>query len=125
MGFLYFPARMDCPTTIETEKISRARSLADGRAWVELLEFAKVWQGASVTSAKALFFQGVALGGQGRFLEAATAYQRALALDAKDFKAWNNLGQILFEELRRPRVRPIWQRSPRESVVRARCSLVR
>ena len=89
---------MNHPTTTEPEKISRARSLADARDWTALLEFAKAWSAESAPSAKAFFFQGVALGGLGRFLEATTAYRRALALDAQDFKAWNNLGQILFEQ---------------------------
>ncbi|MFM2082174.1 MAG: hypothetical protein RL380_865 [Verrucomicrobiota bacterium] len=93
---------MNSPTIEPAEKIAHARSLADGRAWAELLEFARGWQAAEPGAAKSYFFQGVALGGLGRFLEATTAYRRALDLDANDFKSWNNLGQIYFEELRRP-----------------------
>jgi tetratricopeptide (TPR) repeat protein len=93
---------MNQPTTTEPEKISVARSLADARDWTALLEFARAWTAEAATSARAVFFQGVALAGQGRFLEATTAYRRALAIDPQDFKSWNNLGQILFEELKRP-----------------------
>jgi tetratricopeptide (TPR) repeat protein len=99
------PARMNQPSTNppdEAEQISVARAWAERRAWGELLAFAGSWRAAAATSAKAWFFQGVALAGLGRFLEATTAYHRALELDPQDFKSWNNLGQILFEELQRP-----------------------
>jgi tetratricopeptide (TPR) repeat protein len=99
------PARMNhlaAQPSSDAEKISAARSLADARDWVALLEFAQAWRAESAASAKAFFFQGVALAGQGRFMEATTAYKRALEIDPQDFKSWNNLGQILFEELRRP-----------------------
>lgn len=83
-------------------KIAQARSLCDVNRWAELLEFAKVWQAESPDAAKAFFFQGIALAQMGRFVEAETAYRRALALDANDFKSWNNLAALLCENLQRP-----------------------
>ena len=52
--------------------------------------------------AKAFFYEGVALAGLGRFVEAETAYYRALALNESDFKIWNNLAALLFDSLNQP-----------------------
>ena len=84
------------------EKIRTARALCDTGFWSELLTFAKDWQTRDAADAKALFYQGVALVALGRFIEAETIYRRALEKDPSDFKAWNNLAAILFENLNRP-----------------------
>lgn len=84
------------------EKIKTARGLCDEKSWAKLLGFAQKWQKENPSDGKALFFQGAALAATGRFVEAETIYRRSLALDATDFKAWNNLAGILFENLNRP-----------------------
>jgi Flp pilus assembly protein TadD len=84
------------------EKIKAARELCDKGLWPDALAFARKWRAENPADAKALFFQGVALAATGRFVEAETAYRRALALDAADFKAWNNLAGVLFDSLDKP-----------------------
>lgn len=79
-----------------------ARALCDAEKWAELLEFAEKWRAENSPDAKASFFQGAALAAMGRFVEAETAYRRALDINASDFKTWNNLAGILFEHLNRP-----------------------
>ncbi len=85
-----------------TEKIKSARELCARGLWTDALAFAQKWHKENPADAKALFFQGVALAATGRFVEAETAYRRALALDAADFKAWNNLAGVLFDSLNKP-----------------------
>jgi tetratricopeptide (TPR) repeat protein len=96
------PAHMNDLPANESDKISHARSLCDANRWAELLEFAQAWQTEAPTAAKSFFFRGIALTQTGRFVEAETAYRRALELDSTDFKAWNNLAALLCENLRRP-----------------------
>jgi tetratricopeptide (TPR) repeat protein len=84
------------------EKIKAARALCDKGLWPDVLAFAKKWHEGNPAEAKALFFQGVALAAMGRFVEAETAYRRALKLDDTDFKAWNNLAGVLFDSLNKP-----------------------
>jgi len=84
------------------EKINAARELCEKNSWPELLAFAQKWHAESPADAKALFYRGAALAATGRLVEAETVYRRALALDAADFKTWNNLAGILFENLNRP-----------------------
>jgi tetratricopeptide (TPR) repeat protein len=67
-----------------------------------VLAFARKWHAENPAEAKALFYQGVALAATGRFVEAETAYRRALQLDATDFNAWNNLAGVLFESRKKP-----------------------
>jgi len=84
------------------EKIKTARKLCERGLWPEVLEFAKQWHAENPADAKALFYQGVSLAASGRFVEAETTYRRALALDAADFKTWNNLAGVLFDSLNKP-----------------------
>jgi tetratricopeptide (TPR) repeat protein len=86
----------------EPEKIARARALCEAGQWSEVLAFAEAWSIGNPASAKALFYRGVALAALGRLVEAETAYRRALALDANDFKTWNNLAALLFDAMNRP-----------------------
>jgi tetratricopeptide (TPR) repeat protein len=84
------------------EKIVHLRSLCEKGLWPDALAFAESWRAENPANAKAYFYSGVALASLGRFVEAETFYRRALALDETDFKAWNNLAGILFEQLNRP-----------------------
>ena len=84
------------------EKIRAARELCDKGSWPDVLAFARKWRAENPAEAKALFFQGVALAATGRFIEAETTYRRALSLDGKDFKTWNNLAGVLFDSLDKP-----------------------
>jgi tetratricopeptide (TPR) repeat protein len=85
-----------------TSRAEQARALCEQGQWPEALAFAQRWQAEAPGDAKAFFYGGVALTGLGRFTEAETAYQRALALDEQDFKTWNNLAALLFDSLNQP-----------------------
>jgi tetratricopeptide (TPR) repeat protein len=84
------------------EKTRTARELCEKSLWPDVLLFARKWQAENPEEAKAFFYQGAALAATGRFAEAETAYYRALALDEKDFKTWNNLAGLLFDSLHQP-----------------------
>ncbi len=84
------------------DKIKIARELCARGAWPDVLTFAQHWATEIPDDAKAFFYQGVALADMGRFVEAETAYYRALALDENDFKTWNNLAGLLFDALNQP-----------------------
>jgi tetratricopeptide (TPR) repeat protein len=85
-----------------TTKAQQARALCEQGLWPEALTFARQWQAETPGEAKAFFYEGVALASLGRFVEAETAYYRALALDENDFKTWNNLAALLFDALKQP-----------------------
>ncbi len=85
------------------QKAGQARELCEKGQWPQVLDFAREWHAENPAEARALFYQGVALAASGRFVEAETAYRRALELDATDFKAWNNLAGILFESRNKPK----------------------
>lgn len=85
-----------------TPKAQQARSLCEQGQWPDVLAFAQRWRTEEPAEAKAFFYEGVALTALGRFVEAETAYYRALALDEQDFKAWNNLAALLFDKLNQP-----------------------
>ena len=89
-------------SAISEDKKQAARSLCEKASWAELLAFAEKWREENPADAKALFYQGIALAATGRLMEAETTYRGALALDATDFKVWNNLAGLLFEKLDRP-----------------------
>jgi tetratricopeptide (TPR) repeat protein len=84
------------------QKTEQARELCEKGLWPQVLAFAQEWHAENPAEARALFYQGVALAASGRFVEAETAYRRALRLDAADFKTWNNLAGILFESRKKP-----------------------
>ena len=88
--------------TSSTPKAQAARALCEQGQWPDVLTFAQKWQAEMPDAAGAFFYQGVALAALGRFVEAETAYYRALALDEKDFKTWNNLAALLFDVLNQP-----------------------
>jgi tetratricopeptide (TPR) repeat protein len=84
------------------EKIQHARSLCEKGLWEEVLAYAQSWQAEFPDDAKACFYTGLGFAGLKQFRQAEDAYRAALKLDSHDLKAWNNLGGILFEYLRRP-----------------------
>jgi tetratricopeptide (TPR) repeat protein len=84
------------------ENIKAARKLCDNGLWADVLALARKWHAEDPADAKALFYQGVSLAAMGRFVEAETTYRRALALDATDFKTWNNLAGVLFDSVNKP-----------------------
>jgi tetratricopeptide (TPR) repeat protein len=83
-------------------KAQQAALLCERGQWSEALTFAQRWQTEAPAVAQALYYEGVALTGLGRYVAAETAYYRALALDAQDFKTWNNLAALLFGPLKQP-----------------------
>lgn len=85
-----------------TTKADQARLLCEKARWPEVLAWARRWQAETPTDAKAFYYEGIALTGLERFLEAEAAYYRALALDDQDFKTWNNLAALLFDFLKQP-----------------------
>ena len=88
--------------TAETNRAQQALLLCEQGQWARALEFAQCWQLEAPAEALALFYEGLALTGLGRFVAAENAYYRALALDARDFKTWANLSALLFEALNQP-----------------------
>jgi len=92
---------MNRPAAVPAEA-AHARALCENSAWPELLTFAASWRAKEPPVAGAFFYQGVALAALGRVTDAETAYRRALALDATDFKTWNNLAALLFDAMKRP-----------------------
>ena len=88
--------------TTLSNRVPQARSLCEQGLWPEALALAQEWQAESPADAKAFYYEGVALTALGRFLDAETAYHRALALDDQDFKTWNNLAALLFDSLQQP-----------------------
>ena len=93
---------MDHSQSSVPDKTAHARGLCDRGSWAEALAFAQGWRAENPSAAKALFYQGLALAALGRFLEAETTYRQALALDASDFKTWNNLAGVLFDSRNKP-----------------------
>ena len=93
---------MNHATSVEPDRAAHARALCEKSAWPEVLAFTQKWQAELPDEAKGYFYQGVALAATGRFVEAETAYYRALALDDRDFKIWNNLATLLFSSLNQP-----------------------
>jgi tetratricopeptide (TPR) repeat protein len=85
------------------ENVVRARALCEQGLWPDVLAFAQKWHAENPADHKALFYMGLGFSGLGQFVQAETAYRQALALDATDPKAWNNLAKILFENLQRPK----------------------
>ena len=84
------------------DKVRAARALCEKARWPEVLAFAEQWLVENPADAKALFYQGVAQVSLGRLPEAETSYRRALALDATDYKTWNNLAALLLNALNQP-----------------------
>lgn len=84
------------------EEIRTARRLCETGAWSEVLDFARAWEKESPEDCKAFYYAALGHSGLGQFVQAETAYRRALALDDSDAKVWSNLGGLLYEHLNRP-----------------------
>jgi tetratricopeptide (TPR) repeat protein len=93
---------MSSPTVDCTEEVPAARRLCDTGAWPELIDFARAWQAESPEDHKAFYYLALGHAGLGQFVQAETAYRRALELDRSDAKVWGNLGALLYESLNRP-----------------------
>lgn len=93
--------QMESAVASEPEKITAARRLCDQGRWLDVVGFALDWQLENPGDARAFFYEGVALAALGRMTEAETSYRRALQLDSRDFKIWNNLAILLFELMNR------------------------
>lgn len=87
---------------ITEDNARTARDLCEQKRWHELLEFAEKWRADDQSEAKAFYYLGVGYSALAKFSEAEIAYRRALDLDARDVKAWNNLAGLLYENLQRP-----------------------
>lgn len=85
------------------EKSAHARALCEKDLWPDIFAFAEKWHAENPADHHALFYMGLGFSGRGQFVQAETAYRRALAIDPTDPKVWNNLAKILFENLRRPK----------------------
>jgi tetratricopeptide (TPR) repeat protein len=88
---------------VETgEELLAARRLCEAGAWAEVLDLARAWQQESPVDPKAFYYLALGHSGLGQFVQAETAYRRALALDESNPKIWSNLGGLLYEHLKRP-----------------------
>ncbi len=90
------------PTVDGTDEVRAARELCDAGAWLELIAFTREWQQHSPEEPKVFYYRALAHAGLGQFVQAETAYRRALELDDSDANAWSNLGGLLYEHLNRP-----------------------
>jgi tetratricopeptide (TPR) repeat protein len=90
------------PTVDGTNEARAARKLCDAGAWPELIEFAREWQQQSDEEPKVFYYLALGHSGLGQFVQAETAYRRALELDDSDANTWSNLGGLLYEHLNRP-----------------------
>jgi tetratricopeptide (TPR) repeat protein len=90
-------------TTVDRETQSQAaRRFCEAGAWAEVLDFARTWQQEFPNDYKAFYYIALGHSGLGQFVQAETAYHRALELDDSDAKVWSNLGALLYERLNRP-----------------------
>jgi tetratricopeptide (TPR) repeat protein len=88
------------PVDIEDE-VRMARRLCEAGAWLEVLDFARGWQVERPIDYKAFYYAALGHAGLGQFVQAETAYRRALELENSDAKVWSNLGGLLYEHLNR------------------------
>src|SRR4051812_46860216 len=79
------------------EQLLSARRLCEAGAWPELIEIAREWHENNPEDARAFYYQALGHAGLGQFVQAETAYRRALVLDDSDAKVWSNLGVLLYE----------------------------
>jgi tetratricopeptide (TPR) repeat protein len=98
---VHLSAPMNFPSGDRGDELHTARRLCEASAWPELLDFAREWQSESPKEHMALFYQGLGHAGLGQFVQAETAYRRALTLNDSDAKVWSNLGGLLYEHLNR------------------------
>jgi tetratricopeptide (TPR) repeat protein len=90
------------PTVDGTDEVRAARKLCEAGEWSELIDFAREWQRESHEESKVFYYLALGHAGLGQFLQAETAYRRALELDDSDPNIWSNLGGLLYEHLNKP-----------------------
>ena len=87
-------------TTME-EKVRTARALCEQGRWRDVLAFAQKWRMENPADYKALYYVGLGFSGTNQFADAEAAYRLALTMETSDFKVWNNLAGLLYENMRR------------------------
>jgi Tfp pilus assembly protein PilF len=88
---------------VDHEEQSRvARQLCEAGEWSQLLDFARAWHTEKPDDYRAFYYTALGHSGLGQFIQAETAYRRALALNETDARVWGNLGGLLYERLNRP-----------------------
>jgi len=90
------------PTVDGTDEVRAARKLCEAGEWSELIAFAREWRHESHEEPKVFYYLALGHAGLGQFLQAETAYRRALELDDSDADTWSNLGGLLYEHLNKP-----------------------
>jgi tetratricopeptide (TPR) repeat protein len=83
------------------ENVGRARALCQKGLWPDVLAFAQQWHAENPVDYKALYYAGLGFSGTNQFAKAEAAYRLALTMEASDFKVWNNLAGLLYENMRR------------------------
>lgn len=79
----------------------RARALCEQGRWSDLLAFAQKWRVENPADYRALYYVGLGFSGTHQFADAEAAYRLALTMETSDFKVWNNLAGLLYENMRR------------------------
>lgn len=92
---------MNFPSVECEEHSHAARHLCETGAWSELVDFARGWQRDCPEDYQAFYYLALGHAGLGQFVQAETAYRRALKLNETDAKIWSNLGGLLYEHLNR------------------------
>lgn len=82
------------------DEVHAARHLCETGEWPELLDFARTWQKNSPEDYLAFFYAGLAHSELGQFVQADTAYRRAVTLNDSDPKVWSNHAELLYHNLR-------------------------
>ncbi len=83
------------------EKVGRARALCEQGLWPDVLAFAQKWHAENPADHRALYYAGLGFSGTQQFAKAEAAYRLALKMTPSDFKVWNNLAGLLYENMRR------------------------
>lgn len=84
----------------QEEKLCAARRLCEG--WAQVLDLARAWRKERPDDPRAFYYLALGHTGLGQFVQAETAYRRALELDPSDMDLWHRLGRLLYEHLNRP-----------------------
>jgi tetratricopeptide (TPR) repeat protein len=87
--------------SVDEDALQTARRFCEASAWSELIDFAREWHTENPDNPKTFYYLALGHAGLGQFIQAETAYRRALALDDSDAKIWSNLGGLLYEHLNR------------------------